>query len=152
MNDDVIEKLYQVYLKKGFLTNDEIFTELISSNINVIQTERICSELLSKGVLIADTKPQINNNEITYEYDKSQIDYIKLYEKILKKEPSLKFFIDYIKKIQPPQMHEVEKLYPQIKSGNQFARKRLFEMSMRAAVNIAYQKAKEYNLSGLCQI
>lgn len=146
MNENIIEKLYLRFQEKGFLTNDEIFNELLSSNVSIIETERICNELLSKGVLISD-KPRESNSEIKNEYDKAHIDYNKLYEKIIKKEPNLKFLVDYVKKIQPPQLHEVERLYPQIKDGNKFARKRLFEMNMRAVLKIAYKKAKEYNLS-----
>lgn len=130
------------------MTNDEIFNEIIASNISVIQTERICNELLSKGVLISDSTTQSSNVEkLNYEYDKSQIDYNELYNKIIKKEPNLAFLVNYIKKIQPPQQHEVERLLPQIKSGNQYARKRLFEMNMRAVLRHAYQKSKEYHLS-----
>ncbi len=147
MIEQIIEKLFTNYNEKGFLTNDEIFNELIASNINIVQTERICNELISKGVLITDSIPILTDNEFEFDYDRSQIDYNELYEKILKKEPGLKLLIDYIKRIKPPQMHEVEKLYPQIKSGNKFARNRLFEMNMRGVLKHAYQKAKEFHLS-----
>ena len=117
MNEAIIEKLFLQYKQKGFLTKDEIFEELTFSNVSIVQTERICSELITKGVLICDIKPQ------NLSLDKSHIDYIKLYGKIVEKEPNLSFLIEYIRKIQPPQLHEVEKLYPQIRTGNTFARK-----------------------------
>lgn len=160
MNEAIIEKLFLQYQQKGFLTNDEIFTELISSNVSIVQTERICSELLSRGVLISDSKPKdytinesksfdydklrINCNEL---YDKAQIDYDELYDKIILKDENLRLLVDYVRKIKPAQRKEVENLYPQIKSGNQFARNRLFEMNMRSVLRIAYQKSQEFKLS-----
>ena len=149
MNETVVEKLFAKYEQKGFLSNDEILTELISSNVSLVQTERICSELLSCGVLISDEKPVLENagQNQKFDYDKAHIDYEKLFSKIVKKEPGLEFLVDYVRKIKPPQLHEVEKLYPQIQAGNKFARKRLFEMNMRVALKLAYQKAKEFNLS-----
>lgn len=149
MSETIIEKLFLQYQQKGFLTNDEIFTELISSTVSIVQTERICSELLSRGALISDLKPQIQSaiSESTFDYDKAHINYNKLYDKIVCDEPGLKFLVDYIRKIQPPQQHEVEKLYPQIQAGNNFARNRLFEMNMRTALKFAYQHAKELHLN-----
>lgn len=149
MSEAVIEKLFLQYQQKGFLTNDEIFAELVSSNVSIIQTERICSELLSKGVLISDSLSlnASSDEKPNFDYDKSHINYDELYDKIIQKVPNLKFLVDYIRKIQPPHLHEVEKLYPQIKSGNKFARNRLFEMNMRMALKLAYQKSREFNLS-----
>ena len=149
MNETVVEKLFAKYEQKGFLSNDEILSELISSNVSLVQTERICSELLSRGVLISDEKPVFENagQSQKFDYDKAHIDYEKLFGKIITKEPNLEFLVDYVRKIKPPQLHEVEKLYPQIQAGNQFARKRLFEMNMRVALKFAYQKAKEFHLS-----
>lgn len=148
MNDAIIEKLFLQYQQKGFLTNDEILAELVFSNVSIIQTERICSELLAKGVLISDSAPsKKRESNLNSDYDKAHIDYNALYEKIIRKEPNLKFLVNYIRKIQPPQLHEVEKLYPQIQEENIFARNRLFEMNMRMALKLAYQKAKQFQLS-----
>ncbi len=147
MNDAIIEKLFLQYQQKGFLTNDEILAELVFSNVSIIQTERICSELLAKGVLISDSAPsKKRESNLNSDYDKAHIDYNALYEKIIGKEPNLKFLVNYIRKIQPPQLHEVEKLYPQIQEENDFARNRLFEMNMRMALKLAYQKAKQFQL------
>lgn len=123
---------------------------MIEKNVSILQTERICSELLSRGVFICDEKPKSDKSsevQTETEYDAARIDYEKLYAKIIKKEPSLKFLVDYVRKIKPAQRYEVKKLYPQIKSGNNFARNRLFEMNMRSVLRIAYQKATEFNLS-----
>lgn len=150
MNKAVIESLFALYKKKGFLTNDEIFSELVEAGVSIVQTERICSELLSRGVFISDEKPKSNESsesQTETEYDAAQIDYEELYTKIIKKEPSLKFLVDYVRKVKPAQKNEVDNLYPQIKSGNKFARNRLFEMNMRNVLRVAYQKAIEYNLS-----
>lgn len=149
MNEKIIEKLFSIYTEKGFLTNDDILNELIVSKISLVQTERICSELLLRGVLISDEKSNSNNTILSQKsnYDKAQIDYDKLFDEITSKEPSLVFLLDYIRKIKPPQLHEVENLYSQIKCGNLYARKRLFEMNMRNVIRLSYQKSKQFNLS-----
>ena len=145
MNEAITEKLFLRYQQKGFLTNDEILSELIGQGISIIQTERICSELLQKGVLISSATPKNQRKlQTEEEYDKTQIDYNELYDKIIREDESLRFIVGYAKKIQPPQLHEVEKLYPQIKSGNKFARNRLFEMNMRNVLRIAYQQSKKF--------
>ncbi len=148
MNEKIIETLLSKFRQKGFLTNDEILEELISSNVSIVQTERVCSELLAKGVLISDSAPKKEReSDLNSDYDKAHIDYDALYDKIIEKEPKLKFLIDYIRNVQPTQLHEVEKLYPQIQEGNDFARNRLFEMNMRQALKLAYQKANLFHLS-----
>ena len=147
MNDEVVRKLFARYQAKGFLTNDEIIEELVSSNISIVQTERICSALLAKGVLISDTLPASESQSNLSDYDMAQIDYDVLYANIIEKEPCLKQLVNYIRRIQPPQAREVEKLWPQICSGNQFARNRLFEMNMRTVLRLADKVASDYELS-----
>lgn len=150
MNEAIIEKLFAKYKQKGFLTNDEILAEILEQGVSIVQTERICSELLQKGVFISDESPnkqQKSDTEPAFDYDKAQIDYDELYDKIILKNENLRFLVDYVRKIKPAQRKEVENLYPQIKSGNQFARNRLFEMNMRNVLRIAYQKSKEFRLS-----
>jgi len=141
MTDDIVEQLYSLSVKKGFLSNDDIFNELEKENISIIQTERICSELLARGVLITDEKRGNTS------YDKTHTDYNSLYKKILKEDSSLEYLINYIKRVKPPQLHEVENLLVQVHSGNTFARKRIFEMYMRSTMKIAYQYSKKFNLS-----
>lgn len=150
MNKVIVDCLFTKYKQKGFLTNEEILNELIAQNISIVQTERICAELLQKGVLISTDVSNYSDDlkdSMEFNYDKAQSDYDELYKKIIRQDESLQFLVDYIRKIKPPQKKEVEALYPQVKSGNQFARNRLFEMSMRNVLRIAYQKSKEYQLS-----
>lgn len=150
-NESVIQSLCVLYKQKGFVTNEEIFEELISAQVSCVQTERICTELLRRGILISDekgvSKIETLNDAASNKYDKAHIDYNGLYEKIVKKDKTLEFFVNYVRNIKPPQLHEVETLYPQIKSGNDFARKRLFEMNMRFVLKIAYQESKKFQLS-----
>ncbi len=141
MTNDIVEQLYSLSVKKGFLSNSDIFNELEKENVSIIQTERICSELLAKGVLISDEKRENSS------YDKTHTDYNSLYKKILKEDNSLEYLINYIERIKPPQLHEVENLLVQVHSGNSIARKRVFEMYMRSTLKMAYQYAKKFNLS-----
>lgn len=99
MNEEIIEKLFLRYQQKVFLTNDKIFSELIEQGISVIQTERICSELLQKSVLISSAAPAKQRKlQAKEEYDKAH----KLYGKIIHEDESLRLLVGYINKIQPP--------------------------------------------------
>lgn len=147
MNEEIIEDLFSQYQAKGFLTKKELSDKLRLARVSIVQTERICSALLAKGVLISDTLPASESQSNLSDYDMAQIDYDVLYDNIIEKEPCLKQLVNYIRRIQPPQAREVEKLWPQICSGNQFARNRLFEMNMRTVLRIADKVASDYELS-----
>lgn len=142
MYEAVIEKLYQEYTVRGFLSEDYIFDILEENEISLFDIEYICDYLLTKGVIIRDvTLP----NEDDEEYDRSNIDYEEVYREILEIDCSLCGLIDYIREIQAPQHREWQNLMPQVHI-NAFARNRIFEMYMRVAIRIALTYAKRYQL------
>lgn len=54
MHEDIIEKLYQEYIVRGFISEDHIFDVLEENGISLFDVEYICDHLLSKGVIIRD--------------------------------------------------------------------------------------------------
>ena len=54
MHEDIIEKLYQEYTVRGFISEDHIFDVLEENGISLFDVEYICDHLLSKGVIIRD--------------------------------------------------------------------------------------------------
>lgn len=142
MHGEIIEKLYQEYTVRGFLSEDYIFDVLEENGISLFDVEYICDHLLSKGVIIRDESSLDEDDE---EYDRSNIDYEEIYREVLEIDDSLSILIEYIRGIQAPQHREWRNLMPQIRN-NLFARNRIFEMYMRVAVRIALTHAKKYQL------
>ena len=46
MHDDIIEKLYQEYTVRGFISEDHIFDVLEENGISLFDVEYICDHLL----------------------------------------------------------------------------------------------------------
>lgn len=135
----IVQQLYELYEKKGFLLYDEILEKAASAGVSLIQTERICSELIAMGAMICED--EFDDEDVAF------LDSNVIYNIIIEREPILKSFVNYVQRIKRPERNEVEKLYPQIVAGNQYARNRLFEMYMRNALKFAYQQSVDYNLN-----
>lgn len=140
MYEGVIEKLYQEYTMRGFLSENYIFKILEENGISLFDVEYVCDHLLLRGVIIHDEASSEED-----EYDKSNIGYEDVFMEILKIDDSLAELIEYIRGIQAPQYREWQNLMPQVRK-NVFARNRIFEMYMRVAVRIALTYAKKYQL------
>ena len=145
MHNAIIDKLYDEYIAKGFISEDRIFEFVQSENIPLVEIEHICDQLLSRGVIIAE---EINENQTDEAgFDQSQSDYDLVYEEILSIDGDLLTLIDYARNVKPPQRKEFDSLIAQAQSGNSYAKNRIFEMYMRVALKIALQYCKRYPLS-----
>ena len=143
MHEDIIEKLYQEYTVRGFISEDHIFDVLEENGISLFDVEYICDHLLSKGVIIRDDALTDDEED---EYDRSNVDYEEVFSEVLKIDDTFSDFIEYIRGIKPPQHREWMNLMPQVKLKNAYARNRIFEMYMKVAVRIALVHAKRYHL------
>lgn len=143
MHEDIIEKLYQEYTVRGFISEDHIFDVLEENGISLFDVEYICDHLLSKGVIIRDDALTDDEED---EYDRSNVDYEEVFSEVLEIDDTFTDFIEYIRGIKPPQHREWMNLMPQVKLNNTYARNRIFEMYMRVAVRIALIHAKRYHL------
>lgn len=140
MHEDIIEKLYQEYIVRGFISEDHIFDVLEENGISLFDVEYICDHLLSKGVIIRDDALTGDKED---EYDRSNVDYEEVFSEVLEIDDTFTDFIEYIRGIKPPQHREWMNLMPQVKLNNTYARNRIFEMYMRVAVRIALIHAKD---------
>jgi len=131
--NEIVDILYKKYQNQGFITEQAIFDLCDDNSLSFIQTDRVCGKLQDLGVLIKDSDKN-NSKEKTDIQDYSQIDYGKVYSFFLDYYPQMKPVIEHIKNTIPPQKGEVDMLFQQMKSGNQYARKRLIEMHLRAAL------------------
>lgn len=143
MHEGIIEKLYQEYTVRGFISEEHIFDVLEENGISLFDVEYICDHLLSKGVIIREDPPVDGEEE---EYDRSNIDYEEVFREVLEIDDTLTSFIEYIRSIKPPQHREWINLMPQVKLKNAYARNRIFEMYMKVAVRIALVHSKKYKL------
>ncbi len=130
--NEIVDILYKKYQCQGYITEQAIFDLCDDNSLSFIQTDRVCGKLQDLGVLIKDNDN--NSKEKTDIQDYSQIDYDKVYSFFLDSYPQMKPIIEHIKNTIPPQKGEVDLLFQQMNSGNQYARKRLIEMHLRAAL------------------
>jgi RNA polymerase sigma factor (sigma-70 family) len=88
-----------------------------------------------------------------YEYDPdnlvdmAQSDYAKMFAEVIDIEPGLRYFIEYVSEIIPPQMRETEKLIVKAKEGDHVSQNRLIEMYLRVAVRNALYVHKRYKVN-----
>lgn len=128
---------------KGYITFEDISDIASDCNLEIQDIDRLSSDLLDYGIILQEK----GNLEKTEESSFLYFDDNLVYCKITEKEPVLTSMINYVRKISPPQRNEVERLYPQIENGNQYARNRLFEMYMRNVLKFAYQQSLDFNLN-----
>lgn len=143
--NEIINKLYDLYKKKGFLDEDTIFDAVIDAGLPLDEIERVCDILLSKGALVKSEETNTGTDDEVE--DKAKVDYASIYSQITRSEPSLKAFIDSVKLIPPPKRKEVNNLMMQAKSGNQYAKNRIIEMYMRVAIRMAVEFSVRYEQS-----
>ncbi len=144
VHQEIIKKLYNEYKIRGYVTEKSVFDAVDSHNLPLEEVDNICDRLLSKGVIIHDVSGEKSDDDEDV-YDRSQIDYEKLFYEVLAIDKSLSFFINEVRQIKPPQHRECQNLIPQAKNGNLFARQRIIEMYLRTAVKVAlwhHQKFK----------
>lgn len=78
--------------------------------------------------------------------DKAIVDYNKIYQRVLEKDPSLREFIDYVRNIKAPQMGEWRVHLTNAISGDCASRTRLIEMYLRNVVRTALYYSDRYDL------
>lgn len=131
--------------KQGYVTFDDIMGCADEYSLPIQDFDWLSSSITTRGILIYNEIPS-NGYLSEDDYDDSaQIDYDKLYDRILQRTPSLKSLVMYVKNVIPPQRGEIKKLRYQIIEGNSYARSRMIEMHLRIALKLAMQKAEDYS-------
>ena len=129
----VIEKLNELFQKRGYVSEEEIFELCDEHSLSFLMTDHVINKLTDMGVLIADAPENKADNDY---YDYSQIDYEQVYIFFEKLYPDMRPTLDYIRAIPPIQKGETKNLISQIRSGNEYARKILIEKCFRTALRI----------------
>jgi RNA polymerase primary sigma factor len=135
----IYNEIYMKYSIQGYLTSDYIFNVLLKYELTLSEIEYFCEDIIRQGVLII-SEDKINNYIIDY----SSYDYSKVYNEVIYIDTNLKYIINYVKSIKPPQKNEFETLFIQSKNGNEYARNRIIKMNMRIAIRYALYFHKKY--------
>lgn len=141
---EIIEKLQIAYKIKGYVSEESVLDQIIGHGLSLDEVDYVCEHLLSIGVIINDESDE-NSDDNEDDYDRSQIDYDKLFLEVVAIDESLAPLIDSIRQLKPPQHREWENLMLQAKNNNVFAKQRIIEMYLRTVVRIAlwhYQRYK----------
>ncbi len=136
-----IEKLYALYLEKGFLEEEEALGLMSADGVSLVGINRVTDKLIALGVIFADAV--VDDDEYT---DRAQIDYGALFDEVLAISPGQKMLIAYARNVKPPQTREWRSLVTQMESGNEYAFSRLFDMYLRNAIKTALRCYKSYGL------
>lgn len=147
----VVELLFEMYQKRGFVTTDEIFAACEEAELSIFDTDYVSNKVIEKGAFVTDEQPlmcsdntQANEDELT---DYTQTDYSEIFLYFSLNYPSMEFVIDYIKSAKPLQHGEMSQLIMQMRSGNTYAKEIAFGKNMRLALKTAYNYRNKTTIS-----
>ena len=141
--------------KQGYITEDEIFDISESFSLGLKETELLMGTLLDEGFVVLEKKPNLHPSKKVQDsnYDKSQLDYNKIFDEVIFIEPTLSEYIEIIKSIPAPQQGEEAMLIPKAKQGNAYARTRIILMFLKIVVREAlyFHKSTNYPIDDSIQ-
>jgi len=147
----VVELLFEMYQKRGFVTTDEIFNACEEAELSIFDTDYVSNKVIEKGAFVTDEQPlmhsdntQSNEDELT---DYTQTDYSEIFRYFNSNYPSMGFVIDYIKSVKPLQHGEMTQLITQMRSGNAYAKEIAVSKNMRLALKAAYNYRDKTSIS-----
>lgn len=147
----VVELLFEMYQKRGFVTTDEIFNACEEAELSIFDTDYVSNKVIEKGAFVTDEQPlahsdltQADEDELT---DYTQTDYSEVFRYFNSNYPSMGFVIDYIKSVKPLQHGEMAQLITQMRSGNAYAKEIAVSKNMRLALKAAYNYRDKTSIS-----
>jgi RNA polymerase primary sigma factor len=144
----VLQELRNRAEKKGYITFDEIIKISDKEDLSLVDIDSVSGLLLDEGYIILENKPAQETGKVVddSEYDKSQIDYERIYREVLGIAPRLSTYINDVKKIPAPRAHEETELIALAKEGNEYATDRLVLMFLKIVIRHALYFHKTYGL------
>ena len=129
--------------QKGYITFDEIITISESAALSLKSLDSMVGQLMDERVLVLENEPGVVDDS---DYDKSHLDYEKIYSEVLRIAPQLSNYIDEVSKIPAPRKGEEMELIILAKEGNIYATTRLILMFLKIVVRNALYFNKQYGL------
>ena len=138
-----------LYSDQGFISFDDIISVSEIWDLSISAVDWLSDKLMHSGVIIRedDNTDIIDEQEQEKVYDYAQVDYEKIYNRVIELAPGLTTFIDEVRRIKPAQKREIQSLQHQAKEGNAYARTRIIEMHLRIAVRVGLQRAEQYDMN-----
>lgn len=147
----VVELLFEMYQKRGFVTTDEIFNACDEVELSIFDTDYVSNKVIEKGAFVTDEQPlahsdltQADEDELT---DYTQTDYSEIFRYFNSNYPGMGFIIDYIKSAKPLQHGEMLQLITQMRSGNSYAKEIAFNKNIRLALKATYNYRTKTSIS-----
>lgn len=140
-----LDYLLKIADDHGYVIVDEIIDATDTWDLSICDVDWLSSTIASYGILIYEKAPNALVSETVDYNDYAQSDYEELFANVLSLEPALRPLIDELRQIRPAQYKELSKIITQVKEGNEYARNRLIEVHLRAAVRVAYQRAIQFD-------
>lgn len=139
---NIITFLINRYKTNGYVTEDEVFELSERKNFSIFDINNIMDYLLSHGVIISEEKEKITIKKGRG----NRRNYTKLFQYLSKKYNGLKVFIKYYDSIDGLAEGEWITLIKQSRYGNDWAKKRLFDTSMKKTIKQAYDFSKKFDV------
>ncbi len=155
--ETIINSLTEIAKEKAFITIDDLMDVMDEFNVPITITDHIAAIINGMGVRIFDHVPSegellrlSHEGDDTSPPDYAQTDYEVLFRKILEMDPGLEGLISYIREVRPAQHGEANYIFRHISAEG---KKRIFDMSLRSVLRIAYSMANSegYELADLIQ-
>ena len=77
----------------------------------------------------------------------ANVDYEKIYKKVVEMDPSMEEFIDEVREIELPEDEEIQQLEAGLRKKDKKATERLIELYTRYAVRLGLQRAEEHEMN-----
>lgn len=143
----ISEQIIEYAKNKGAVTFDDILGHIVDVDFPIEDIDEIIDELILNGIIILE---EIQDG-ISYEdesdddYDRSRLNYDKIFDEIKSISPSLSAYINKVRHIIPPQRNEEVNLISYAHSGNIYARERLIKMFLKIAIKTALWYHDKYS-------
>lgn len=145
--NEIIDILYKQYQNQGYVTEQTIFDLCDDNSLSFLATDRICNQLINKGIYISDGVKKLSDDHVIEDIkDYSQIDYNQVYDYYMLNCPQMIKVIEHIKSVIPPQKGENKELIIQIRSGNRFARSQIIDKNLRIALRVAMNYSEKTDI------
>ncbi|MCL6442964.1 MAG: sigma-70 family RNA polymerase sigma factor [Alicyclobacillus sp.] len=142
-------KLLELHKSQGYLTIDDICSYVEKMSLPIDEVDRLCEKVLSAGIILLDEAPVIPHKNPTSSrrhYDRSRLNYNRIYDRVVKIDTSLAGYVEQLRQIPPPRLREESSLIEHAKEGNTFARERIITMYLKVALRIALWYHETYGL------
>lgn len=129
----------------GYLTFDKIMNCAEQYELSIVELDKLNEAINLRDIIIYETEPSDDDNLDELE-DYSRVDYDAIFNEIVSLSNEMKYIIDIVRELPPPQYKEISDLVIQNFNGNSYARDRLILLHLRVVMKIALSMTKQYNL------